>query len=541
MTHPQQYPESSLTGSHVTRQEALTAYIQYLLPKVQYQPPLLSINHQQCNRLQSTILMALLPKLHINRHTARSIIHGPEELGGLDLPHIYATQGLGKLRLFLGHLRLQDRTATLIHCDLALLQLLSGMGTCILNLQHGEFSWIESGWLTSLWEFITKIQFKLIYPSQWLPTLSRAGDFHLMEVFSTLNLPHSAMTSLNRCRLYLQVITVSDIASADGTYILPQFRLGQPQDDRTSTLLWPIQGRPTRSEWQLWDQTLDHIEQHQRLITPLGEWLHLPHQTWQYYLHHPTLVVYHILSGFVTRRFPPIVIPNPRTRSQHQPWYDFQHSQPTTEVPDEDLRPATIVHNSTLHGSLFQVNSSMNSFPRPASSPSPPINTPYATLLHLSSKPLPLSEIQEAAEAGQLAVQCGSNFSSLEPLTTATFSFYYANEEVYTHTTDALLSTDRLRAELLSIMLALHVLSQIPSVTIPQPVSVMINNKRAYKYAFSSSPLGVRDAVQAHSDIILEIRRLRQLITLRLSPLHVSCSNAGVDHSTPHSSFTSAA
>jgi hypothetical protein len=31
----------------------------------------------------------------------------------------------------------------------------------------------------------------------------------------------------------------------------------------------------------------------------------------------------------------------------------------------------------------------------------------------------------------------------------------------------------------------------------------------------------------------LEIRRLRQLIMLRLSHLHVSCSNAGVDHSTP--------
>lgn len=93
-----------ISGSHLTRQEALTAYSQYLVPKVQYQPPLLSLSQTNCNQLQSTILMALLPKLHINRHTARSIVHGLEELGGMDLPHFFATQGLEKLRLFLGHL-----------------------------------------------------------------------------------------------------------------------------------------------------------------------------------------------------------------------------------------------------------------------------------------------------------------------------------------------------------------------------------------------------------------------------------------------------
>lgn len=136
---------SILTGTHVTRQEALTTYIQYILPKLRYQPPLLALTLKQCDTLQSIILKAVLPKLHINHHTARSIVHGPIELGGLALPHIYTMQGVDKLNLLLGHLRLQDRTGQLIHADLSYLQLLSGSGTMVLNLNQAQYSWVEQG------------------------------------------------------------------------------------------------------------------------------------------------------------------------------------------------------------------------------------------------------------------------------------------------------------------------------------------------------------------------------------------------------------
>ncbi len=51
----------------------------------------------------SQILQVLLPKLHLNQNTARSIIFGPEMNGGLALPYLYVTQGTDKLRLFLCH------------------------------------------------------------------------------------------------------------------------------------------------------------------------------------------------------------------------------------------------------------------------------------------------------------------------------------------------------------------------------------------------------------------------------------------------------
>ena len=224
------------------------SYVQYLLPKLRYQPPLLALTQQQCHKIQSIVLQALLPKLHINRHTARSIIHGPATLGGLALPQLYTTQGIDKLELFLGHLRISDRTGQLIHSDLTFLQLLSGSGTFILNQDYKRYQWVEKGWLTSIWAFIQTSAIQLVYPNQWIPKLTRAYDQFLMEFFNTLGLPPKTMEQLNMCRLYLQVITISDITSACGKYILPSIKHGQATHGRHSTLEWVIQGKPTKAD-----------------------------------------------------------------------------------------------------------------------------------------------------------------------------------------------------------------------------------------------------------------------------------------------------
>jgi hypothetical protein len=112
---------TNLRGSHLSRQDALTSYIQYLLPKLRFQPPVLSLSKQYCDKFTSQIMSVLLPKLHVNRHTARSIIFGPEKYGGLALPNVYVTANIDKLKLFLGHLRIPDRTGILIDINVKIL------------------------------------------------------------------------------------------------------------------------------------------------------------------------------------------------------------------------------------------------------------------------------------------------------------------------------------------------------------------------------------------------------------------------------------
>jgi len=160
---------ANIVASKLTRQEILTSFIQYLLPKIRYQPPLLLLSLSDCDKLMSPILTAILPKMHTNRNTSRAIVHGPEAFGGMALPHLHTIQGIDKLKLFLGHLRLKDRTAQLIHINLTCIELLTGTGDLFLNKEYSTYAWVEAGWVTSLWDFTSKINLTFSYPLAWSP------------------------------------------------------------------------------------------------------------------------------------------------------------------------------------------------------------------------------------------------------------------------------------------------------------------------------------------------------------------------------------
>jgi len=166
------------------------------------------------------------------------------------------------------------------------LQLLLSSGTFILNLSYNvSGTWIEHGWLSLLWEFLTYA--KLQYHASnifWTPNKQRENDSFLMEFFLTITKNISILKAINRCRVYLQLILVSDIATADGRKLLPEVKQGSIPDWRSS-LKWPHQGRPSKTDWNVWSQLL---ETGNHLIRPLGRWDSCTHQEWDSY-YHPTL------------------------------------------------------------------------------------------------------------------------------------------------------------------------------------------------------------------------------------------------------------
>jgi hypothetical protein len=89
---------------------------------------------------------------------------------------------------------------------------------------------------------------------------NREHDLFLMDYFVEEGLSPKALGSLNRCRLYLQVITLVDITSADGTSIISDVFHGIPLQDRRSKLTWPCQQWPPHKDWELWRSALQLIQ-----------------------------------------------------------------------------------------------------------------------------------------------------------------------------------------------------------------------------------------------------------------------------------------
>ncbi len=68
----------------------------------------------QCRTVQAPALAALLPTLHLNRHSPHVVIIGSHQYGGLSLPDLYTDQCSHHLTLFIGNLKLGDNNEQLI-------------------------------------------------------------------------------------------------------------------------------------------------------------------------------------------------------------------------------------------------------------------------------------------------------------------------------------------------------------------------------------------------------------------------------------------
>ena len=86
---------------------------------------------------------------------------------------------------------------------------------------------------------------------------------------------------INRCRLYLQANTVADITSTDGIFI-PKYIRTAKNRIRDNKILFPVQGKPSKTDKQYWEHLISSISDKGFLHLPLKEWIRDPDQQFQY-------------------------------------------------------------------------------------------------------------------------------------------------------------------------------------------------------------------------------------------------------------------
>jgi hypothetical protein len=169
-------------------------------------------------------------------------------------------------------------TGKLIRQSLELLHLELGIGTSPFLLDYVHFGMLATTcWLTSSWEFLSKYAIQLHSPN--LPIdLLREHDQYIILCFATQGYSGRQLQLLNKCRLWLQVNTLSDIVTGCGRFILTAAYNGIRNPHVTSQFHWPIQGVLPIDFWRLWQQALDTLcASKGTLIHPLGKWTDTEH------------------------------------------------------------------------------------------------------------------------------------------------------------------------------------------------------------------------------------------------------------------------
>jgi hypothetical protein len=80
---------------------------------------------------------------------------------------------------------------------------------------------------------------------------ARRHDTSIIDYFSVTKSNRKTINLLNQCRLYLQVMKLSNIFLADGLYILPEIKSGTKLTACPSQLNWPNQGVPSWKHWEV--------------------------------------------------------------------------------------------------------------------------------------------------------------------------------------------------------------------------------------------------------------------------------------------------
>ena len=86
------------------------------------------------------------------------------------------------------------------------------------------------------------------------------------------------------CRLFLQVVTVADIATGCGSFISSSGWSGKLDTTRSVRYDWPVQGEPSAKDWDLWRNALQAslCSRQQVLQRKLGRWFATAPSRWYY-------------------------------------------------------------------------------------------------------------------------------------------------------------------------------------------------------------------------------------------------------------------
>jgi hypothetical protein len=289
-----------LATSPVTRVQALLFYWAIYVATIQYSLPQCFFAPQALHKAQSKSIPLILAKSGYMRTTLYSILFGPRKFGGGGFIRWYVIQGEAQILLFLKHWRCDKVAGRLLHVAVAWVQYQSGLDTLIVN--DVPLPYLEARWIPSPHSFLAYIDAKLVLDNTYITPIQRQHHEYLMRrIIDTGIFLASDLHIINCCRLYLNVITVSDLLTACGLFMDCQVLLHESPLSSNSNYHCAVQSKP--KNWDMWDRAMSiWFTDTGVLWLPLGPWLYPGdrlQRTWRSYWDNYECTVYcQTIDGF---------------------------------------------------------------------------------------------------------------------------------------------------------------------------------------------------------------------------------------------------
>jgi len=207
---------ASMSAAKVTHVAAEFGLRQVILRKLEYPLVATTFTQQECQKIMSPILMAGLPAAGLTRTFPRALVHGPWQWGGLNIPNLFTeqtTKHIHTLLKFGGDLG--DMTGGLIQATEESFHLEAGFTGLLSDFPKKVYSYVTPTWISRMREVCQQYHIHISGPPNRLK-LPRQADIKIMHMFIRKGYNNTELQVLNKCRMYLQVIFLSDICKASG-------------------------------------------------------------------------------------------------------------------------------------------------------------------------------------------------------------------------------------------------------------------------------------------------------------------------------------
>ena len=268
-----------IRSGHLDRFEAWTALNTVAFKSIEYALPALTLSEKECISVIWPLLKVFLPRCGISRTIKRDVLYGPIELQGFGLKNIFLTQGISHINTIIEHMKKKTMTGFFLQANLEQLRLEIGENDHILSKNYDNYAdlILTDSWIQNTWQFMSQHQLTLKEGTVNLPD-RRYNDRSIMEHIRLQGtFSKNELQSINRCRIFLQAFTLSDIVESNGMKITEEAWWGQKKSCTfRSEIKWPLWGQPSKKEWKTWRTALRKTfcsRHHKKLDDPLGSWL----------------------------------------------------------------------------------------------------------------------------------------------------------------------------------------------------------------------------------------------------------------------------
>jgi len=276
-------------------------------------------------------------------------------LGGLGIPNISHKVTAIRINYFLYNMRNPSQITTKLEISLIITQMEVGIFQQFLSQsfnKYGKFAALTLG--TQMWKETEPFGLQLCAAPEamWTHQPQGTGDIPIIDLAIQVYNQKGA-NMINRCRFYLNLISIYDLYVYDGSRIHPSYIHREYPPSRIPLAQWPSYPKPPKHYWILWNHFLHfHVPAYRSSIQFQWNTLSQPNYANIFFRHRQRLSIFRVVAEDVSEY-------NLLGTRQNKVFYESVPCLTSISPTDPDLYPVEIY--TTLRGFQYIMKTNINS------------------------------------------------------------------------------------------------------------------------------------------------------------------------------------